>query len=242
MKRLLQENIQIKLIENYKISREIKMDGENLPIKEQTIFNHTGTIIKTADRDIAIVARLEDPLIVVLDNVLSEEECEELIRLSKDGMKRSKIGSSSDENDLRTSSSMFLPKDENEMVKNIGKRLSSLMSLPEGHGEDLQILNYKTGQEYKAHFDFFSSKNHPVDNPRISTLIMYLNEVEEGGETFFPKLDFSVSPRKGRAVYFEYFYSDEELNKLTLHGGAPIIKGNKWAATKWMRRKQAVQL
>ena len=48
---------------------------------------------------------------------------------------------------------------------------------------------------------------------------MYLNDVEEGGETYFPKLNLSVHPRKGMAVYFEYFYQDQSLNELTLHGG-----------------------
>ena len=65
---------------------------------------------------------------------------------------------------------------------------------------------------------------------------MYLNDVEEGGETFFPKLNLSVHPRKGMAVYFEYFYQDQSLNELTLHGGAPVTKGEKWIATQWVRR------
>ncbi|WP_408640724.1 2OG-Fe(II) oxygenase [Salipaludibacillus keqinensis] len=206
--------------------------------KEQTIFHHVGNKIVTEDREINIVARVEEPLIVVLGNVLSDEECDELISLSKDRMKRSKVGSSRNENDLRTSTSMFLEESENEVVMRIEKRLSQIMNIPFEHGEDLLILNYKIGQEYKAHFDFFSSKNHSVDNPRISTLVMYLNDVEEGGETFFPELGFSVSPQKGMAVYFEYFYNNQDLNELTLHGGAPIIKGDKWAATKWMRRKR----
>jgi prolyl 4-hydroxylase len=67
---------------------------------------------------------------------------------------------------------------------------------------------------------------------------MYLNDVEEGGETYFPKLNFSVAPKKGMAVYFEYFYDNHHLNELTLHGGSPIIDGEKWAATQWMRRKR----
>ncbi len=67
---------------------------------------------------------------------------------------------------------------------------------------------------------------------------MYLNDVEHGGETFFPKLNFSVSPQKGMAVYFEYFYNDKSVNELTLHGGAPVITGEKWVATQWMRRQK----
>jgi prolyl 4-hydroxylase len=128
-----------------------------------------------------------------------------------------------------------LKKLKNDVVARVERRISQIMGIPNEHGEGLQILNYKIGQEYKAHFDFFTSN---VSNPRISTLVMYLNDVEQGGETYFPKLNFSVSPQKGSAVYFEYFYDNQDLNDLTLHGGAPVVIGDKWAATQWMRRKR----
>lgn len=211
----------------------MKMD-----VKEQTIFNHTGNKIITDDREINIIARVEEPLIVILGNVLSHEECDELIRQSKDRMHRSKIANGLEVDELRTSSCMFFQEGENDFVARIEKRVSQIMNIPVEHGEGLQVLNYKIGQEYKAHFDFFKSTNKAVSNPRISTLVMYLNDVEEGGETYFPKLNFSVSPQKGMAVYFEYFYDDQTLNELTLHGGAPVVVGDKWAATQWMRRKK----
>lgn len=214
------------------------MDVKDTTIKEQTIFNHVGNKIITEDRVINIIARLEEPLIMVLGNVLSNEECDELIRLSKDRLQRSKIGDGRAVDELRTSSSIFFQEGENDTVAKIEKRVSQIMNIPVDHGEGLQILNYKIGQEYKAHFDFFSSSSRQSSNPRISTLVMYLNDVEEGGETYFPKLNFSVSPQKGMAVYFEYFYDNQNLNDLTLHGGAPVIVGDKWAATQWMRRKK----
>ena len=86
--------------------------------KEQTIFDHTGSKIIT-DREIDIVARLEEPLIVVLGNVLSNEECEELINLSKDKLKRSKIGATREVNELRTSSSTFIEESENDIVTRV---------------------------------------------------------------------------------------------------------------------------
>ncbi|UOE53755.1 2OG-Fe(II) oxygenase [Bacillus sp. CMF12] len=206
--------------------------------KEQTIFDHVGNKIITEDREIHIIARFAEPLIVVLGNVLSDEECDQLIQQSKDRMQRSKVANSIEVDELRTSSSTFFHEGENEIVARIEKRVSQIMNIPVEHGEGLQILNYKIGQEYKAHFDFFSSTSRAASNPRISTLVMYLNDVEQGGETYFPKLNFSVSPQKGMAVYFEYFYNDQNLNDLTLHGGAPVIIGDKWAATQWMRRKK----
>ncbi len=212
----------------------MRMDAVDVTVKEPTIFNHIGNKIKTDDREINIIARMEEPLIVILGNVLSDEECDELIKLSKDKLKRSKVGNTREVDELRTSSSTFIDETENDVVARVEKRISQIMGIPNEHGEGLQILNYKIGQEYKAHFDFFASN---VSNPRISTLVMYLNDVEEGGETYFPKLNFAVSPQKGMAVYFEYFYDNQDLNDLTLHGGAPVVIGDKWAATQWMRRK-----
>ena len=183
--------------------------------KEQAIFHHTGNRFQTEDREIHIVARLEEPLVAVLGNVLSDLECDELIRLSKDNMHCSKIGDSRQVNDIRTSNGMFF-EEEHDILTTIEKRVASIMNIPVGHAEGLQVLKYTPGQEYKAHYDYFSAASKASKNNRISTLIMYLNDVEEGGETFFPELDFAVSPRKGMAVYFEYFYSDQTLNERTL--------------------------
>jgi len=214
------------------------LDNSSLTTKEQTIFDHSGSKIKLADREIDIVTRLKEPLVLVLDNVLSDEECDELIQLSKDKMQRSKIGATREVNNIRTSSGMFFEESENDLVHCLEKRVSNIMGPSIEYAEGLQILNYLPDQEYKAHHDYFSSTSKASKNNRISTLIMYLNDVEEGGETYFPKLGFSVSPKKGMAVYFEYFYKNTELNDLTLHGGAPVIKGEKWVATQWMRRQK----
>jgi len=205
--------------------------------KEATIFHHSGNNIPTTDHDISIIARFEEPLVVVLGNVLSEEECDELILLSKNKIQRSKVGARPEVNDIRTSSGTFLEDDEHPLIITIEKRISTIMNIPIEHGEGLHILRYTPGQEYKAHFDYFSANSKAASNNRISTLVMYLNDVEEGGATVFPQLNLSVHPKKGMAVYFEYFYQDQELNENTIHAGAPVIKGEKWVATQWMRKQ-----
>jgi len=212
----------------------------DLPTKETTIFNHRGNKIVTADKEIEILARFDEPLIVVLGSVLDHDECDALIELSKNHLKRSKIGSSRELSDIRTSSGAFLNVPDNEVIKRIEKRLASIIDIPTEHGEGLHILNYQPGQEYKEHYDYFSPTSKAASNNRIATFVLYLNDVEEGGQTSFPKLNLSVSPQKGMAVYFEYFYNDQELNELTLHGGAPVIQGEKWIATQWIRRQKMI--
>lgn len=207
-----------------------------MTVKEQSIVQAEGSTIITADKEIRIVGKIEEPLILILDNVLSSEECDALIELAGDRMQRAKIGRSHALSDIRTSSSLFFEENENELIRAIESRVSELMNVPVSHAEPLQILHYRPGEQYQPHYDYFMSGS--ADNNRISTLVMYLNDVEEGGETVFPCLRLSVTPRKGSAVYFEYFYNDRLLNELTLHAGTPVTKGDKWVATQWMRRQR----
>ncbi|WP_258171065.1 2OG-Fe(II) oxygenase [Paenibacillus sp. R14(2021)] len=207
-----------------------------MTIKEQSIMNWTGSRISTTDREIQIIGKIEEPLILILENVLSHAECDALIGLARTRLQRSKIGRSHVESDSRTSSSMFFEESENEWIQAIETRVSELMNIPVSHAEPLQLLHYMPGEQYQPHFDYFISGN--AANNRISTLVIYLNDVEEGGETYFPSLRFSVTPKKGSAVYFEYFYNDPSINELTLHGGNPVVAGEKWVATQWMRRQR----
>jgi prolyl 4-hydroxylase len=116
------------------------------------------------------------------------------------------------------------------------------MNWPVDNGEGFQILHYGVGGEYTPHFDYFppeqpgSATHISRGGQRVSTLVMYLNDVEEGGETTFPDVGLSVSPRAGSAVYFRYFNGAGQIDPLTLHAGAPVLAGEKWIMTKWMRQ------
>lgn len=193
--------------------------------KEQTIFNFSGNKIKTEDREIDVLVKYDEPLVVVLGNVIDDEECDKLIELSKNRLERSKISADKIVSDIRTSSGAFLSDVKDEIVTRIEKRLSSIVGIPHEHAEGLHIIHYKPGQEYKEHFDYFAPTSPAAKNNRICTFVLYLSDVEHGGETYFSKLGLSVYPKKGMAVYFEYFYNDQTLNELTLHGGAPVVTG-----------------
>ena len=71
---------------------------------------------------------------------------------------------------------------------------------------------------------------------RLATLVMYLNEPEGGGATTFPDIGFEVAPVKGNAVFFSY--DRPAASTRTLHGGAPVLAGEKWVATKWLRERR----
>ncbi|MOA36101.1 hypothetical protein D3C78_1576050 [compost metagenome] len=70
----------------------------------------------------------------------------------------------------------------------------------------------------------------------MGTLVIYLNEPEQGGATVFPEVPLQVVPQRGHAVFFSY--DRPHPTTRTLHGGAPVIRGEKWIATKWLRQRR----
>ncbi|XP_002978409.2 probable prolyl 4-hydroxylase 3 [Selaginella moellendorffii] len=204
------------------------------------------------------------PRASVFHNFLSSEECDHLIRLAQPNMKRSAVvdnqtGKSKDSR-VRTSSGTFLRRGQDEIISRIEERIAKFTFIPKEHGEGLQVLHYEVGQKYDAHHDYFHDKvNTKNGGQRVATVLMYLSDVEEGGETVFPsakvnsssvpwwdelsecgKKGVSVKPRKGDALLFWSMSPDAELDPFSLHGGCPVIKGNKWSATKWMHLREYV--
>uniref|UniRef100_A0A803MAW0 procollagen-proline 4-dioxygenase n=1 Tax=Chenopodium quinoa TaxID=63459 RepID=A0A803MAW0_CHEQI len=185
-----------------------------------------------------------EPRAFVYHNFLSKEECEYLIKLASPRMEK-----------VRTSSGTFLARGRDKIIRTIEQRIADFTFLPVDHGEGLQVLHYEVGQRYEPHFDYFLEDYSTANGgQRIATVLMYLSDVEEGGETVFPsakgnisavpywnelskcgKEGLSVKPNRGDALLFWSMKPDASLDPLSLHGGCPVIKGNKWSATKWIR-------
>lgn len=203
-------------------------------------IQQTGNIIKTSDRDVKVLLRLKEPVIVLLDNFMSEEECDTLIKLTDGRIDRSRVSAADGSDvidDYRTSYGAGFSRSENEFIDMLDKRTSELMNWPTSRAEGIQVMHYKVGCEYRSHMDYFSAETAGPAGNRVSTLVMYLNEVEDGGSTFFPTLNLSVIPKKGGAAYFEYCNDAGQLDPESIHAGSPVISGEKWIATKWMRER-----
>lgn len=189
----------------------------------------------------------ERPLIVVLHNFLSSEECNHLINLARPNLQRSTVVNESSKGSgqidaRRTSQGMFLiGHHKDKILKSIEKRLSNATSFPKENGEAIQILFYEKGAEYQPHYDFFNpttpggALHLQRGGQRVATVIMYLNSPVRGGETIFPIAKVSIIPEKGKAVLFYNCLPSGNTDPTTLHGGAPVLEGEKWIATKWFR-------
>ncbi len=196
------------------------------------------------DREVRIVFSMMAPRVVVFGGVLSDDECDELVELARPRLARSETvvneTGGSEVNQARTSSGMFFERGENAVCRRFEERLAALTNWPVENGEGLQILHYHPGAEYKPHYDYFDPAHSGTPNilrrggQRVGTIVTYLNTPKRGGGTTFPDVHLEVAPLKGNAVFFSY----DRPHPMTrsLHGGAPVIEGEKWVATKWLRQ------
>lgn len=201
------------------------------------------TVLAAGDREVQVLAAMRNPRIVVLGGLLTHAECDELMALAEARLARSETvqldTGGSEVNAARTSEGMFFGRGEHAVCERIEARIAALLDWPAENGEGLQILRYKPGAEYKPHYDYFdpSQPGTPAilkrGGQRVATIVMYLNTPGQGGATVFPDVNLEVAPIKGNAVFFSY----DRPHPMTrsLHGGTPVVAGEKWVATKWLR-------
>lgn len=209
----------------------------------QPVLPEAGNTVLLDGQKIHVLASLDNPRIVVFDNVFSRAECEELVALAKPLIRRSMTvddaGDGEEVNDVRTSSGMFFDRKKEPLVARLDQRMADLLRWPVENGESLQILHYRPGAEYLPHYDYFDPLSAGTEaqlrrgGQRVATMLVYLNVCDDGGATTFPDVGLSVFPKPGLGVYFAYDKPHEST--LSLHGGAPVVKGEKWVATRWMR-------
>ena len=196
-------------------------------------------------RRVAVLANLRLPRVVVFGGLLSDAECAALIERSRARLTRSatlNLDTGVDEpHDARTSEGTSLRRGEDPLVSRIEARIAALVDWPVEQGEGLHVLRYRPGAEYKPHYDYFDPGRPGTrrilasGGQRVASLVMYLNTPEAGGATTFPDIGFEAAAVKGNAVFFSY----DRPHPMTksLHGGAPVVAGEKWIATKWFRER-----
>jgi prolyl 4-hydroxylase len=175
------------------------------------------------------------------------------------------VSSSSSRQSVRTSRNSWVRRDQSPIVDAIYRRAADAMRIDEAlmrprasHetiqipmyrpsnnlsiAERLQLVHYGLGQEYQTHHDFaYQPLTGVTDAARFATLLLYLNEDMEGGETSFPKfsnahtfLELKVKPETGKAVLFYNQLPDGNMDELSQHRAHAVRKGNKWLINLWV--------
>jgi prolyl 4-hydroxylase len=128
-------------------------------------------------------------------------------------------------------------------IRMLQRRIDDLLGLEPGLGETLQGQRYQVGQEFRHHYDWFAAKHEYWDHERKRggqrswTAMGYLNQVEAGGTTDFPKVNLSVPPQAGVLLVWNNMLPDGRPNPRALHAGMPVTQGVKYVLTKWYRAR-----
>ncbi len=233
----LEDTLRERLVE---LGLPLPQPGTALP---EPALEENPACVRALDRDVQILVAMKQPRVIVFGGLLSADECDQMVALSSQRLIRSETVDNrtggSEVNAARTSDGMFFERGETPVITRIEQRIAALLNWPIDHGEGLQVLRYRPGAEYKPHHDYFdpvhpgTAKILERGGQRLATLIMYLSSPERGGATVFPDVGLDVAPVKGNAVFFSY--DRPHVTTKTLHGGSPVLAGEKWVATQWLR-------
>eukprot|EP00536_Pseudo-nitzschia_multiseries_P005479 jgi/Psemu1/238540/estExt_Genewise1.C_1030007 len=202
------------------------------------------------------------PRVFTIDNFLTPDECKEVIRLglqqglTESTLHASPLATQNRDKSTRSSTNAWLSRHTSDLTNTIYERAATVTGIdPElfqkfhessaqhhSLAESLQVVRYKQGEEYTPHHDFVApSINNRHQPSRFATLLIYLNDVEEGGETRFPRAvnnhnadGLEITPKVGKAVLFYNALEDGNLDDLSQHGGNQVLAGNKWLANLWI--------
>ena len=185
------------------------------------------------------------PHIIHIENFLTNEECDNIIKHGEPLLTDSNVvnvdtGFNEKMDSFRTSKDCWFDHD-NPLVVNLHDKIEKEIGISKKRFEALTMLRYDIGGRYVPHWDYFEDVIPTYQDiigrvgNRVGTVIVYLNDVEEGGHTTFNKLNLSVEPRKGSMLYFRYDYKNKSDNANTMHAGEPVIKGHKYIVTTWIR-------
>jgi prolyl 4-hydroxylase len=185
-------------------------------------------------------APVKNAQIYLFHDYLPDADCDTLMRLIDANRRPSTLLATHDDPEFRTSESCDLDRWSDE-VRPIDERIAALLGIPPENGETLQGQRYAPGQQFRAHCDYFHESQpywpamQKQGGQRTWTAMAFLNHVEEGGATWFPRAGIRVNPKRGLLLMWNNMQADGSPNLDTLHEGMRVIAGTKYIVTKWFR-------
>jgi len=219
-----------------KIALGYELSKNEIKNKQEKAFLNPKNFAISADQIRDVSAEIYE-----IEGFLNDDECNLLIKKIKSKLRPSTIATSGIYDDsFRTSSTCDLGNLDDLFMQEIDSRLCNFIGIDSSFGEIVQGQHYLENQEFKAHTDYFEGtqllEHDGGRGQRTYTFMIYLNDVIEGGETEFPKLNKSFIPKKGTALIWNNLNEDGSLNSNTIHQAHPVLKGEKTVITKWFRQ------
>jgi prolyl 4-hydroxylase len=191
----------------------------------------------------------EEPLIRIFHDLIHPLVLDALINLAAPLVQRSQIVDAQTgvarADPMRNSSHVTLgPRQHDHVVEAVEACLGRITGLPSLHGEFLQVLRYRQGEEFRPHVDYFnesgagSYKSLADGGQRAQTVLTYLNQDYRGGSTAFPQLKLDIKGRRGDVLHFHNLGPDGLGHRDTLHAGMPVLEGEKWLLSQWIRSER----
>ena len=176
-----------------------------------------------------------------IDNILSNEECDRLIKYGKNKRLLDSTIFNNNKSIItndRISKTAWFQLHENEIETKCSNIAKTLTNKNDNNLERLQLVYYTEGGYFRPHHDATKqSYLKTIVSSREYTLLIYLNDVEKGGETIFPFLNLEITPKKGKGILFRTLDDNDKIIPESYHGGKPVIKGEKWICNKWIHNK-----
>lgn len=128
-------------------------------------------------------------------------------------------------------------------IRQVDELIAATLGIAPEFGETMQGQRYAPGQLFRTHHDYFHegesywARMRENGGQRTFTAMIYLNDVEEGGATWFPQAGVRVSPRRGLLLAWDNMNADGSPNTHTLHEGMAVVEGVKYIITKWFREE-----
>lgn len=181
--------------------------------------------------------------IFLVNNVLEPEICQRIIQVTETSQTGSAgILMNTVDNRVRSSDLLQLGgsdpllRSTNELLFSrlviVQQLLSQTYGIKFPYAEPCSVLRYRAGQFYKRHVDniLLSSRFQEVEQgipTRDISVVGYLNDNFEGGETYFDRQSVKVKPRAGSILVFPAYFTHP-------HESLPVAKGEKYAFTSWL--------
>jgi prolyl 4-hydroxylase len=186
----------------------------------------------------------DEPLVCVFENFLSNKEVEHILAAAEPKLKQALVSAAKSgvPSAGRSGSSCWIPQGFDEVIEELSLRIAEVVGNGLEYAESLQVIHYAESEQYAPHFDAWDKATERGQRcmhkggQRMVTCLLYLNDVEEGGGTCFPNLDMEIRAEKGRMVLFHNCHEGSTVRHPdSLHGGMPVLKGEKWACNFWFR-------